>query len=70
LAQSLGAGSQGVRILYAIVATANLAFGVYALFALHGEQQATGAFSATFGALVLYLLFNHRAEEFFESRHA
>lgn len=70
LAQGLGAGSEGVRILFAVIATFNLAVGVWALFALHGEQQASGAGSAIFGGLALYLLFNHRAEEFFESRRA
>lgn len=65
LALALGGGSNGVRILYALVAVLNLAGGDWALVALHSEQRAAGA--AAHAVLVLYLLFNHRAEEYFES---
>jgi hypothetical protein len=67
LALALGGGSNGVRILFAIIAVLNLAGGVWALVALHSEQRAAGAGAAAYAVIVLYLLFNHRAEEFFES---
>lgn len=67
LALMLGGGSNVVRILFAIGAVLSVAGGIWALVALHSEQQATGAGSLAYGLIVLYLLFNHRAEEYFES---
>ncbi|MFM7062120.1 MAG: hypothetical protein ACKO04_01315 [Actinomycetes bacterium] len=70
LALALGGGSNAVRILFAVIAVLNLGAGIWALVALHSEQRAGGAFSACVSLVVLYLLFNHRAEEYFESNQA
>jgi hypothetical protein len=67
LALMLGGGSNVVRILFAIGAVFSVAGGLWALVALHGEQQAAGAGSLAYGLIVLFLLFNHRADEYFES---
>ena len=69
LVSALGRGSEIVRILVAILAVMNAALGVYALVAFHGEQQLSGAFSLCFALLVLYLLFNHRADDWFEAQN-
>jgi hypothetical protein len=67
LALALGRGSNGVRVLYAIVAVFNLIGGIWALVALHSEQRYSGAAAVCVSLLVLYLLFNERADEFFEA---
>ncbi|MFM7069508.1 MAG: hypothetical protein ACKOYM_08630 [Actinomycetes bacterium] len=70
LALALGGGSNGVRIFFAVIAVLNFAAGIWALIALHSEQRIGGAFSASVSMVVLYLLLNHRSEEFFESAQA
>ncbi|HKY15455.1 MAG TPA: hypothetical protein VJM33_11070 [Microthrixaceae bacterium] len=68
IAATLGRGSEIIRILYAVVAVLNAGVGVYALVALEGEQQLAGAISVAFALLILYLLFNHRTEAWFEAQ--
>lgn len=67
LANMLGKGSNAVRVLYAVVASLNLAIGLWATIALHGEQRATGIGAAVLALFVLWLLFNRKSEEFFET---
>jgi hypothetical protein len=69
LALALGGGSNVVRWLYAIVAMVSAGFGVWGLFALHGEQQLSAAFQLVFAVAVLWILFgNPRSDQFFEGR--
>lgn len=65
LAYFLGHASNFVRMVYAVIATFNLAIGVWAALAFSSSQRASGVVSALFSGLVLYLLFNHRADEYF-----
>ncbi len=65
LAYFLGHASNFVRMVYAVVATFNLAIGIWAAVALHSTQRASGIVTSLFAGLVLYLLFNHRADEYF-----
>lgn len=67
IATALGNANRFVRVIYAVVASLNLVGGLWAALALHGEQRVAGIFSALFAILVLYLLFNREAEEYFES---
>lgn len=67
LAAALGQANNLVRIVYAVVATINLAVGFWAMIALVGEQRAAGVVSVVFSGLVLYFLFNHKADEYFEA---
>jgi hypothetical protein len=67
LALALGGGSNIVRWLFGIVAMFNAAYGVWGLFALHGEQQLSAGFQLVFSVIVLWILFgSQRSEEFFE----
>lgn len=66
LANLLGKGSQMVRVLYAVVAALNLAGGIWATIALHGEQRVSGIVASVLAAFVLWLLFNSKSEDFFE----
>ncbi len=66
LASALGHANNVVRAIYAVVAALNLGLGLWATIALHGEQRAAGVFSALFAGLVLYLLFNKKADDYFE----
>lgn len=68
LATALGHANNVVRIIYAVIASINLALGLWATFALHSEQQVVGIVTSLFAALILYLLFNSRADEYFESK--
>lgn len=67
LANLLGKGSEVVRILYAVVAALNLAGGIWATIALHSEQRVSGIVAAVLSTFVLWLLFNRKSEEFFET---
>lgn len=64
---ALGGGSSLVRWLYGIVVMFNVAFGVWGVFALHGEQQLSAAFGLAFGLIILWILFgSERTDRFFE----
>lgn len=66
-ALALGGGSSFVRWAYGIITMVNVSFGVWGLFALHGEQQLTAAFSLAFGLMILWILFgSERTDRFFE----
>jgi hypothetical protein len=66
IALALGRGSRLARLLFGIWAALNLASGLYALVALHGEQQWSGAFQSAIAIIVLYLLYgSERDREFF-----
>ena len=67
LANLLGRGSQVVRVLYAVIAALNLAGGIWATIALHSEQRVSGIVAAVLSTFVLWLLFNRKSEEFFET---
>jgi hypothetical protein len=66
VALALGRGSRVARLVFGILAVLNLAAGLYALVALHGEQQWSGAFQTAIAIIVLYLLYgSERDREFF-----
>lgn len=66
-ALALGGGSSLIRWVYGIITMFNVGFGVWGLFALHGEQQLTAAFSTAFGLMILWILFGtERTDQFFE----
>jgi hypothetical protein len=67
LARLLGKGSRLVRLLYAVIAVFNLASGLLLAIALQSEQRASGVFGAVMSLVVLWLLFNHKSEDFFEN---
>lgn len=69
LAAALGSGNNIVRVIFAVIAAFNLAVSTWAAIALSGEQRAVGVFGAIFAILVLYLLFNQKAETFFEEKN-
>ena len=63
---ALGGGSSFVRWLYGIIVMFNVAFGIWGLFALHGEQQLTAALTTAFGMMILWILFGtERTDRFF-----
>jgi hypothetical protein len=66
VALALGRGSSFARLLFGIWAVLQFAGGVYAAVALHGEQRAQGAISASIGLVVIYLLYgSERDREYF-----
>lgn len=66
LALALRNGSNLVRWLFGIVTMLNVAGGIWGIFALHGEQQLSSAFTAMFGLIILWILFgSERSDEFF-----
>lgn len=66
VALALGRGSRGARLVFGIIAVLNLAAGLYAMVALHGEQQWSGAFQTAIAIIVLYLLYgSERDRDFF-----
>ena len=68
LASALGMANNVVRIIYAVVASFNFAVGVWATVALSSEQRAAGVMTMVFTGLILYFLFNQKADDFFESK--
>lgn len=68
LAMALGQANNIVRMLYAVVASLNLAAGLWATIALHSEQRTAGLFAVVFSGLVLYFLFNSKADDYFEAK--
>lgn len=66
LSLALRNGSNIVRWLFGIVTMLNVAYGIWGIFALHGEQQMTAAFTTVFGLIILWILFgSERSDEFF-----
>jgi uncharacterized Tic20 family protein len=65
LTGALGRGSNVVRILFGVWVAFQVAGGLYLLVSHSGEQRASGVPSIVFGVIVLYLLFNERAHDYF-----
>ena len=66
LSLALRNGSNFVRWLFGIVTMFNVAWGIWGIFALHGEQQLSAAFTVLFGVIILWILFgSERTDEFF-----
>ncbi len=66
LSLALRNGSNTVRWLFGIVAMLGVANGIWGVFALHGEQQLSAAFTTVFGLIILWILFgSERSDEFF-----
>ena len=66
LASALGRGNEVVRIIFVVVASLNLAGGLYGAFALHGEQAASATMAAVLAGVTLWLLLNERASQWFD----
>jgi len=66
MAAALGTGNNIVRVIFAVIAVFNLAISAWATIALSGEERAAGVFGAVFAVVMLFLLFNQKAEAFFE----
>ena len=66
LSLALRNGSNFVRWLFGIFVMLNVAYGIWGIFALHGEQQLSAAFTTMFGLIILWILFgSERSDEFF-----
>jgi tetrahydromethanopterin S-methyltransferase subunit C len=65
LSYFLGQGNNAIRMVFVVVASFNLIIGLWATLVLSGTELASGIISAIFSGLILYLLLNHRADEFF-----
>jgi hypothetical protein len=70
IAAAVGQGNNLVRMLFAVVAAFNLAVGAWGALALSGEQRVTGVFAVVFAVLTLFLLFNKKADEYFEQANS
>lgn len=68
VAWSLWTGGGWARIFVAIVESLHIAGGVYLLFAWSGVYLWQGVWQIIVGLVVLWLLFNPRAEQFFAGR--
>ncbi len=66
-ASALGHANNIVRMIYAVIASFNLAVGLWAMIALHSEQRAAGVLAVVFSSLILYFLFNSKADKYFDS---
>lgn len=67
LASALGRGNEVVRIVFVVVASLNLAGGLYGAFALYGEQAATASVAAVLAGVTLWLLLNQKASDYFDA---
>lgn len=70
VAWGLWHGANWARIVVGILEVLNIAGGVYLLFAWSGTYIWTGIWQILIALVVLYFLFNMRAEEFFTQRRA
>ncbi|MFA5885047.1 MAG: hypothetical protein WDA60_14445 [Acidimicrobiia bacterium] len=66
LTGALARGSRVVRMLFALWIGLQIAGGLYGLVAHDGVQRGAGIVPLIFGIIILYLLFNRSAHEFFE----
>ena len=66
LTGALARGSNVVRILFGIWVALQVAGGLYAMVSHDGVRRGAGIVPLVFGIVVLYLLFNQRAHDFFE----
>ena len=65
LTGALARGSRVVRILFTIWIALQIAGGLNAMISYHGEERATGVVPFVLGIVVLYLLFNEKAHDYF-----
>lgn len=65
---SLLQGAGWARLLVAIAQVAHVAGGVYVLFAWSGQHRYEGIGQIVVGLVVLFLLFNPRADQYYASR--
>ena len=65
LTGALGRGSRVVRILFTIWIALQIAGGLSAMLSYNGEERAVGVLPFVLGIIVLYLLFNEKAHDFF-----
>jgi len=66
LTGALGRGSRVVRILFTIWIALQIAGGLSAMLSYNGEERAVGVLPFVLGIIVLYLLFNEKAHDYFE----
>jgi hypothetical protein len=65
LTGALGRGSRVVRILFTIWIALQIAGGLSAMLSYNGEERAVGVLPFVLGIIVLYLLFNEKAHDYF-----
>jgi hypothetical protein len=65
LTGALARGSNVVRILFGIWVALQVAGGLYAMVSHDGVRRGAGIVPLVFGIVVLYLLFNQKAHDFF-----
>ena len=65
LTGALARGSRVVRVLFAIWIAFQIAAGLNATLNYTGEQSSSGTVGVVFGILILFLLFNGSAKDFF-----
>jgi uncharacterized protein YjeT (DUF2065 family) len=65
LTGALSRGSRVVRILFTIWIAFQIAGGLSAMISYHGEERLTGVVPFVLGIVVLYLLFNEKAHDYF-----
>jgi hypothetical protein len=65
LTGALARGSNVVRILFGIWVALQVAGGLFAVLEHDGVRRGAGIVPLVFGIVVLYLLFNQRAHDFF-----
>lgn len=65
LTGALARGSNVVRVLFGIWVALQVAGGLYAMLEHDGPRRGAGIVPVVFGIVVLYLLFNQRAHDFF-----
>lgn len=66
LTGALARGSNVVRILFAVWISFQIAAGLYGVVAHPGVQRGAGIVPLVFGIVILYLLFNRSAHDYFE----
>jgi hypothetical protein len=67
---ALWGGAEWARVVVAVLEVLHLAGGIYLLFAWSGTFLWQGIWQILVAALILWLLFNPRADEFFAGRRA
>lgn len=65
LTGALARGSRVVRVLFAIWIAFQIAAGLNSMFNHNGEQSSSAVVPVVFGILILFLLFNGSAKDFF-----
>ncbi len=65
LTGALARGSNVVRILFGLWVALQVAGGLYAMVSHDGVRRGAGIVPLVFGIVVLYLLFNQKAHDFF-----